>query len=83
MADVTQQQVLEALKSIKNPVGEGDVVSGGLISGIFIANGKVFFSVTVPAERAQELEPLRVAAEKAVARLPGVASAVAALTGEK
>ncbi len=83
MTDVTQQQVLEALASIKNPVGNGDIVSGGLVSGIFIANGKVFFSVTVPADRAQDLEPLRVAAEKIVARLPGVASAVAALTGEK
>ena len=83
MTDITQQQVLDALASIKNPVGQGDIVSGGLVSGIFIANGKVFFSVTVPAEKAQELEPLRVAAEKIVAKLPGVASAVAALTGEK
>ncbi len=83
MAEISQQQVLEALKAVKNPVGEGDIVSGGLVSGIFVANGKVFFSVTVPAERAQELETLRVAAENVVARLPGVVSAVAALTGEK
>jgi ATP-binding protein involved in chromosome partitioning len=83
MAEITQQQVLDALASLKNPVGNGDIVSGGLVSGIFIANGKVFFSVTVPAERAQELEPLRVAAEKLVSQLPGVVSAVAALTGEK
>ncbi len=83
MAEITQQQVLDALSSLKNPVGNGDIVSGGLVSGIFIANGKVFFSVTVPAEKAQELEPLRIAAEKIVAQLPGVVSAVAALTGEK
>ena len=83
MAEITQQQVLDALASIKNPVGNGDIVSGGLVSGIFIANGKVFFSVTVPADKAQELEPLRMTAEKLVAQLPGVVSAVAALTGEK
>ena len=83
MTDVTQHTVLEALKSVAGPDGRGDIVSLGLVSGIFVANGKVFFSVTVPAERAQELESLRVAAEKVVRAIPGVDSAVAALTAEK
>ena len=83
MAEVTQQQVLEALKAVKNPVGDGNIVSGGLVSGVFVANGKVFFSINVSVEKAQELESLRVAAESVVKRLPGVASAVAALTAEK
>lgn len=83
MAEITQQDVFAALKNVAGPDGQGDIVSQGLVTGIFIASGKVFFSVTVPAERAQELEPLRVAAEKAVASLPGVINAVAALTAEK
>lgn len=82
MAEITQAQVLEALKTVAAPEG-GDIVARGLVSGIFIAAGKVFFSVSVPAERARELEPLRLQAEKAVAALPGVVSAVAALTAEK
>jgi ATP-binding protein involved in chromosome partitioning len=83
MTDISQQDVLTALKNVDGPDGKGDIVSQGLVSGVFIASGKVFFSVTVPAERAQELEPLRLRAEKVVAALPGVASAVAALTAEK
>ena len=80
---VTKEAVTETLRSIHGPDLEGDIVSLGLISDIFIADSKVFFSITVPAARAQELEPLRAAAEKAVKAMPGVAGAVVALTAEK
>ena len=80
---VSKEAVLETLKTIKGPDFEGDIVSLGLISDIFVANSKVFFSITVPAERAQALEPLRAAAERAVKAMPGVEGAVVALTAEK
>ena len=80
---VSREAVVEKLRTIKGPDFEGDIVSLGLISEIFIADGKVFFSITVPAARAQELEPLRAAAERAVKAIPGVAGAVVALTAEK
>ncbi|MEO3998014.1 Mrp/NBP35 family ATP-binding protein [Mesorhizobium sp. CAU 1732] len=80
---VTKEAVLETLKTIKGPDFEGDLVSLGLVSDIFIANSKVFFSITVPSARAQELEPLRSAAERAVKSMPGVEGAVVALTAEK
>ncbi|CAN0654477.1 Iron-sulfur cluster carrier protein [Nitratireductor aquimarinus] len=78
-----RQTVIDRLKSVKGPNLEGDIVSLGLVSEIFIADGKVFFSITVPSSRAQELEPLRQAAENAVKSLPGVKGAVVALTAEK
>jgi len=80
---LTKQAVLDKLRTIRGPDFEGDIVSLGMVSEIFIADGKVFFSITVPAARAQELEPLRAAAERAVKALPGVAGAVVALTAEK
>lgn len=80
---VTKEAVVETLKTIKGPDFEGDLVSLGLVSDIFIANNKVFFSITVPADRAQALEPLRAAAERAVKAIPGVEGAVVALTAEK
>ena len=80
---VTKDAVLDKLRTVKGPDFEGDVVSLGLVSDIFIADGKVFFSITVPADRAQQLEPLRAAAERAVKDIPGVAGAVVALTAEK
>jgi ATP-binding protein involved in chromosome partitioning len=80
---VTSEAVLDRLRTIKGPDLEGDIVSLGLVSEVFIADGKVFFSITVPAARAQELEPLRAAAERVVKAIPGVAGAVVALTAEK
>ncbi|MCR4268577.1 Mrp/NBP35 family ATP-binding protein [Nitratireductor sp. ZSWI3] len=78
-----RQTVIDRLKSVKGPDLQGDIVSLGLVSEIFIADGKVFFSITVPARRAEELEPLRQAAENAVKSLPGVKGAMVALTAEK
>ena len=83
MSGVTREAVIERLKTVKGPDFEGDIVSLGLVSDIFIADNKVFFSITVPAARAQELEPLRAAAERSVKSMPGVESAMVALTAEK
>jgi ATP-binding protein involved in chromosome partitioning len=80
---VTKEAVLETLRTIKGPDFEGDIVSLGLVSTIVIVNGKVFFSITVPAARAEALEPLRAAAERAVKAMPGVEGAVVSLTAEK
>jgi len=80
---VTKEAVIERLKSISAPGLSGDIVSLGLVSDVFIADRKVFFSITVPADKAQELEPMREAAEKAVKEMPDVAGAIVALTAEK
>ncbi|WP_246679124.1 Mrp/NBP35 family ATP-binding protein [Mesorhizobium sp. B2-6-2] len=83
MMTVTKESVIERLKTVNGPDFTGNIVDLGMVSEIFIADSKVFFSITVPAHRAQELEPLRAAAERAVKAIPGVASAVVALTAEK
>ncbi|RUM98842.1 iron-sulfur cluster carrier protein ApbC [Pseudaminobacter arsenicus] len=83
MTSVSKDAVLERLKTVAGPDASGDIVSQGLVSDIFIADGKVFFSITVPAARANEMEPLRSAAEQAVKAIPGVANAMVALTAEK
>jgi len=80
---VTKEAVVEKLKTIHGPDFVGNIVDLGLVSDIFIADSKVFFSITVPAARAQELEPLRAAAERAVKGIAGVQGAVVALTAEK
>ncbi len=83
MAQITEEQVLERLGKVKGPDLEGDIVSLGMVSGVLIDGGKVIFSVNVPAERAQELEPLRHAAEQSVMKLDGVEKVLAVLTGER
>ncbi|HEY6631006.1 MAG TPA: Mrp/NBP35 family ATP-binding protein [Rhizobiaceae bacterium] len=80
---VTKEAVLDRLKTVNGPDFSGNIVDLGLVSDIFIADAKVFFSITVPAARAQEMEPLRAAAERVVKAIPGVAGAMVALTAEK
>ncbi|MDX8510857.1 Mrp/NBP35 family ATP-binding protein [Mesorhizobium sp. VK23E] len=83
MMAVTKEIVIERLKTVNGPDFTGNIVDLGLVSEIFIADSKVFFSITVPAARAQEMEPLRAAAERVVKAIPGVANAMVALTAEK
>ncbi|WP_416798335.1 iron-sulfur cluster carrier protein ApbC [Ciceribacter azotifigens] len=83
MAGFTREQVLETLKSVRGPGFDRNIVDLGMVSDIFISDGKVYFSITVPADRAQELEPLRLAAERAVKAMPGVKGALVSLTAER
>ena len=63
---LSKDQVLERLRRIKGPDLEGNIVDLGLVSEILLKDGHVSFSITVPPQRAAELEPLRQAAEKVV-----------------
>ncbi len=83
MSVVTKEQVLDQLSRVRGPDLEGDLVSLNLVSGILVNEGKVIFSINVPAERAQELEALREAAQKAVERIEGVSQVTAVLTAER
>jgi ATP-binding protein involved in chromosome partitioning len=80
---LSKDQVLDKLRRVKGPDLEGNIVDLGLVSEILLKDGRVSFSITVPANRAAELEPLRQAAEKIVQELPGVAGVMAVLTAEK
>ena len=68
----SKDQILERLRRVKGPDMEGNIVDLGLVSEILLKDGRVSFSITVPAERADELEPLRQAAEKVVREIEGV-----------
>ena len=84
---ITKDQVLEALTKLELPDNEGNIVSAGMVSAPFItqseAGSKVMFSLTVPADKAQFMEPMRSAAQQLVESLDGVASAMVAMTAER
>src|SRR5690348_9324549 len=79
---VTERQVLDALKSVRDPDKGGDIVALGMVSGVVVRDGNVGFAIEVEPERGARLEPLRKAAEQAVEALPGVLSVTAVLTAE-
>src|SRR5258708_26499978 len=78
----TKDQGLAALAAVKDPDG-APLPQTGKLSDVVASDGKVFFSITVDAALVPQWEPVRKAAEAAVRALPGVTSAMVALTGER
>lgn len=80
----TKEQIIAELRRVPGPDGNGDIASLGLVSEVVVqGGGKVYFSIAVPPERANELEPMRIAAERAAAMVPGVTSVIVTLTAEQ
>ena len=76
MRTLTTETVLEQLKSISG-------LTPQMVSGIAIDAGKVVFAIEIDPAKAKQFEPVRLAAEAAVKKIPGVVSVMAVLTAEK
>jgi ATP-binding protein involved in chromosome partitioning len=80
MAQVTEAQILDALRVVRDPDRDQDIVSLGIVTGLVIKDGNIGFAIEVDPKRGPHLEPLRKAAEDAVDKVPGVLSVTAVLT---
>ena len=69
MTAISKDDVLAALRKVRGPDLKADVVTSGLVSDIVVAGKDVMFALTIDPARAEELEPMRKAAETAVARI--------------
>lgn len=83
MAETQAEAVTAALRAVKDPATGRDVVSSGMVQGLAARDGLVQFSLQVPRERAAQMEPLRLAAQKAAAAVPGVLNATVVLTAHR
>jgi len=79
---VSKEQVLAALAKVPSPGGAA-LPDARVLSDVVVSDGKVFFSLTVDAAAVKSWEPVRKAAEDAVRAIPGVQSALVALTAER
>jgi ATP-binding protein involved in chromosome partitioning len=79
---LTKDAVLAALARIAGPNG-APLPQSGALSDVIIQGDKVYFSIAIDPRRAQELEPMRAAAENAARALRGVGGVVATLTSER
>jgi ATP-binding protein involved in chromosome partitioning len=73
---------LNALAKVRSPNG-APLTGEKVLSDIVVTDGKVFFSITVDAAAVKAWEPVRAQAEAAVKGVPGVTSALVALTAER
>ncbi|MCW5692536.1 MAG: P-loop NTPase [Pseudolabrys sp.] len=79
---VGKDEVLNALGRVRSPNG-APLTGEKVLSDIVVTDGKVFFSITVDAAAVKAWEPVRAQAEAAVKAVPGVTSALVALTAER
>jgi ATP-binding protein involved in chromosome partitioning len=79
---VTKQQVLDGLAKVASPRGV-PLTNANVLSEIAVNDGKVFFSINVDATEARAWESVRAQAEAAVRAIPGVSTAMIALTAER
>ena len=79
---VTKEQIQAALATVAVP-GGAPLTEARVLSEIVVTDGKVFFSLTVDAAQVKAWEAVRARAEAAVKAVPGVTSALVALTAER
>jgi ATP-binding protein involved in chromosome partitioning len=80
MAEITEDAVLTALRTVVDPSRGVDLVSAGMVESVTIRGSNVGFTLLVDAHRGAALEPLCRRAEAVVQALPGVTSATGLLT---
>lgn len=83
MSQLSEEQILDALKCVVDPDRKRDIVSLGMVQGLRIANGHVMMALQVDPQRGAALEPLRKQVEALVHKLPGVLTASVVLTAER
>jgi ATP-binding protein involved in chromosome partitioning len=83
MAEINEQQILDALGNVKDPISSKDIVSAGMVRGLQMKDGHIAFAIEVDPEQGPKMEPLRKEAEKIVHALDGVLTATVVLTAEK
>jgi ATP-binding protein involved in chromosome partitioning len=69
---VTQDAVLEALRAVKDPEAQQDIVSLGLIRDLSIADSQVTFTLAFTNQSAASKATMHSMASRVVGRVPGV-----------
>lgn len=80
MTQVTETEISTALKSVKIPDSDHNIVDAGLVSGLIVKDGHVQFALEIDPSRAERMEPVRKQAEQTVSNMTGILSVTAVLT---
>lgn len=78
-----ETDILSALRQIKDPEQDGNIVDCQRIVGLTLKDGHVSFAISLPPALAKNSDPLRQHAEKVIAGLPGILSVTAILTAHR
>ncbi len=77
-----RDEILAALDRVEDPRTGKGLTAAGLVRGLTIRGAKAAFMLEIPAAETARYGPVREAAERAMAAVPGVATAQVVLTAE-
>ncbi len=80
--DVTREQVLDALRAVKDPDLHKDIVALNFVKEVRIQGGDVDFTIELTTPACPVRDEMKAEAERAVAALPGVTAARAKMTAD-
>jgi ATP-binding protein involved in chromosome partitioning len=80
--DELRARVREQLAALHGPDGRS-LTEGKRLSEIVVRGGKAYFFISVASPEAAAWEPVRLAAERAAAGVPGITAVVASLSAER
>lgn len=83
MTQVTETEIMDALKAVNLPDTDHNIVDAGVASGLVVKDGHVQFALEIDPAMAEKMEPVRKQAEQAASAVPGVLSVTAVLTAHK
>ncbi|HWF01336.1 MAG TPA: Mrp/NBP35 family ATP-binding protein [Caulobacteraceae bacterium] len=78
----SREALLAALDKVRDPFSGQGLAAAGMAQSLTIDGAKVFLALETPAERAAAYAPVREAAERALGKVRGVASARVMLTAD-
>ena len=82
-AGLTEAALLDALRTISDPVSGRDLVSAGLVEGVTLRDGLVHLALLADRKTAGAMEGVRTRAESVLGVLPGVLNVTAVLTAHR
>lgn len=80
--DVTEPQVLEALRAVQDPDLHRDIVSLGFVKDMRVCGGNVAFTIQLTTPACPVKDRLKAEAHAAVSALPGVEKVAVTMTAE-
>ena len=83
MTQVTEAEIIAALKTVKLPDSDHSIIDAGVATGLVVKDGHVQFAMEIDPAMAEKMEPVRKQAEQAAAGVAGVLSVTAVLTAHK
>jgi len=79
---VTQDQVLDVLRTVQDPDLHKDIVALGFVKDVIIQGGEVDFTIQLTTPACPVRDEMKAEAEQKVAALPGVSAARAKMTAD-